>query len=59
MVSRKNKKQRRPRRTFTDEFRADVVRPCQAGGDPTHRSSAGLVVTKLRRWSYDPRTRWP
>lgn len=24
--------------------------------NPTHRSSAGLVVTKLRRWSYDPRT---
>lgn len=54
MGSKKNKKkkQRRPRRAFTDEFRADVVRLCQAGGESISEVAKRLDLTEsaVRLW---------
>jgi transposase-like protein len=55
MGSKKNKKsknQRRPRRAFTDEFRADVVRLCQAGGESICEVAKRLDLTEsaVRGW---------
>jgi transposase len=50
--NRKNKKQRRPQRAFTDEFRADVVRLCQAGGEgiPEVARRLDLTESTVRLW---------
>ena len=50
--NKKNKKQRRPRRAFTDEFRADVVRLCQAGGETIADVAKRLDLTEsaVRGW---------
>jgi len=50
--NKKNKKQRRPRRAFTDEFRADVVRLCQAGGESIADVAKRLDLTEsaVRGW---------
>jgi len=50
--NRKNKKQRRPRRAFTDEFRADVVRLCQADGESIAEVAKRLDLTEsaVRGW---------
>ena len=47
-----NKKQRRPRRTFTDEFRADVVRLCRSEGESIFKVSKRLDLTEsaVRTW---------
>ena len=49
---KQNKKQRRPRRQFTDEFRADVVRLCQAGGESISEVAKRLDLTEsaVRGW---------
>lgn len=50
--NKQNKKQRRPRRTFDDEFRADVVRLCQAGGESIAEVTKRLDLTEsaVRMW---------
>ena len=50
--NKKNKKQRRPRRAFTEEFRADVVRLCQAGGESISEVAKRLDLTEsaVRVW---------
>jgi len=49
---RSNKKQRRPRRAFTDELRADVVRLCQTGGESVPEVARRLDLTEsaIRGW---------
>ena len=49
---KKNKKQRRPRRKFTDEFRADVVRLCQSEGESIAEVAKRLDLTEsaVRGW---------
>lgn len=46
------KKKRRPRRKFTAEFKADVVRLCQAGNESVTEVSRRLELTEtaVRRW---------
>ena len=48
----KNKKQRRARRSFTPEFRADVVRLCQSGSESIAEVSQRLDLTEsaVRGW---------
>ena len=50
--NKKSKKQRRPRRQFTDEFRADVVRLCQSDGESISEISRRLDLTEsaVRGW---------
>ena len=50
--NKKSKKQRRPRRAFTDEFRADVVRLCQAGRESIAEVARRLDLTDsaVRGW---------
>lgn len=50
--NKKNTKQRRPRRLFTDEFRADVVRLCQAEGESVPEVCRRLDLTEssVRGW---------
>ena len=50
--NRKNSTQRRPRRAFTDEFRADVVRLCQVGGESIAEVAKRLDLTEsaVRGW---------
>jgi transposase len=45
-------KKRRPRRKFTAEFRADVVRLCQAGGESVAEicRRLDLTETSVRNW---------
>lgn len=55
MASKKNqndKKRRRPRRQFTDEFRADVVRLCQSEGESIAEVCKRLDLTDsaVRGW---------
>ena len=49
---RSNKKQRRPRRAFTDELRADVMRLCQTGGESVPEVARRLDLTEsaIRGW---------
>ena len=49
---RSNTKQRRPRRAFTDELRADVVRLCQTGGESVPEVARRLDLTEsaIRGW---------
>lgn len=48
----KNSKKRRPRRPFTDEFRADVVRLCQSGSETIPEVCRRLDLTEsaVRGW---------
>ncbi len=48
----KNKKQRRARRSFTPEFRADVVRLCESGNESIAGVSQRLDLTEsaVRGW---------
>ena len=48
----KNKKQRRARRSFTPEFRADVVRLCESGNESIAEVSERLDLTEsaVRGW---------
>jgi transposase len=48
----KSKQQRRPQRQFTDEFRADVVRLCQSGGENISDVCRRLDLTEsvVRGW---------
>ncbi len=48
----KNKKQRRARRSFTPEFRADVVRLCQTSNESIAEVSQRLDLTEsaVRGW---------
>jgi transposase len=50
--NKKNRKQRRARRKFTPEFKADVVRLCQSGGESTAEVSERLDLTlsSVRQW---------
>jgi len=50
--SKKSKKQRRARRAFTDEFRADVVRLCQAESESITNICRRLELTEsaVRGW---------
>lgn len=51
-MSSKKRKQRRPRRSFTAEFKADVVRMCQAGGESIVEVARRLDLTEsaVRAW---------
>ncbi len=51
-MSSKKKKQRGPRRSFTAEFKADVVRMCRAGGEsiPEVARRLDLSETSVRAW---------
>jgi len=48
----KNNKKRRPRRLFTNEFRADVVRLCQSGRESVPEVCKRLDLTEsaVRGW---------
>jgi transposase len=48
----KGKQGRRPRRTFSDEFKADVVRLCREGGESIKSVSERLDLTEtsVRDW---------
>lgn len=50
--TRNNKRQRRPRRTFTDEFRSDVVKLCQSDAESISDISKRLDLTEsaVRGW---------
>jgi transposase len=50
--SKNNKKQRRARRQFSDEFRADVVRLCQSEGESISEVVKRLDLTEsaVRGW---------
>jgi len=50
--NKQNKKQRRARRQFSDEFRADVVRLCQSEGESIAEVSQRLDLTEsaVRAW---------
>ena len=51
-TQKKNKKQRRARRSFTPEFRADVVRLCESGNESISEVSQRLDLTEsaVRGW---------
>ncbi len=51
-TKKKNKKQRRARRSFTPEFRADVVRLCESGNESIAEVSKRLDLTEsaVRGW---------
>ena len=51
-TQKRNKKQRRARRSFTPEFRADVVRLCQLGNESIAEVSQRLDLTEsaVRGW---------
>jgi len=51
-MSSRKKKQRRSRRKFTPEFKADVVRMCRAGSDSIAEVSRRLDLTEtaVRAW---------
>ncbi|NRA35081.1 MAG: transposase [Polyangiaceae bacterium] len=48
----KKRKQRRPKRTFTPEFRADVATLCQSGDESIAKVSEQLDLTEsaVRGW---------
>ena len=50
--SKSKKKQRRPRRKFTPEFKADVVRLCQSGSEGIGEVARRLDLTEtaVRAW---------
>ena len=50
--SKSKKKQRRPRRKFTREFKADVVRMCRTGAEsiPEISRRLDLTETAVRAW---------
>lgn len=52
MSSSSKKQKRRKRRKFTAEFRADVVRLCQAGGESVAEicRRLDLTETSVRNW---------
>lgn len=51
-MSSKKRKPRRPRRKFTEEFKADVVRLCRVGGESIGEVSRRLDLTEsaVRAW---------
>lgn len=51
-MSSSKKQKRRKRRKFTSEFKADVVRLCQAGGESTGEVCRRLQLTEtsVRNW---------
>lgn len=51
-AKRSSKKQRRVRRIFTPEFKADVVRLCRDGGEKANVVSKrlGLTESAVRNW---------
>jgi transposase len=51
-AKRSSKKQRRARRVFTPEFKADVVRLCRDGGEKPNVVSnrLGLTESSVRNW---------
>lgn len=51
-MSSKTRKQRRPRRSFSTEFKADVVRMCRAGGESIAEIARRLDLTEsaVRTW---------
>ena len=50
--TRSGEKERRPRRSFTDDFRRDVVRLCQAGDESISEVASRLDLTEsaVRNW---------
>jgi transposase len=52
MTSKNKKRQRRPRRRFTEEFKADVVRLCQSDNESIAEVSQRLDLTEsaVRGW---------
>lgn len=51
-ASKRSKKQRRPRRKFTREFKAEVVKLCRSGGESIGEvcKRLDLTETAVRRW---------
>ncbi len=50
--SKRSKKQHRPRRKFTSEFKADIVKLCRSGGESIGEvcKRLDLTETAVRRW---------